>query len=361
LKRCVIAVPHSHTWFWTQVCLSCLERFPPAAEGVECRVVVVDCSPWSPAIRGITDTRLGEKVTVIDNPKPNKYHASGLDTVVERFDCDYLFTLETDVAVLRPDWLPWFVAQLERNPDWFAVGHFHHEGFVNPSCTLYRAWLLRSMAEWCRANDSDVMRWGPDFSLSETIKEPAVAASVRGPFAEKRGWPQGTRLREPPTGQLKGYGWYEPGQALYHWCREDGDRGYLACPTFDTFKDGDPGWPIHTYYGQDMPEGRPYELRELFDAGPYACHFWRGTGALNVLKHKIDYDPKEYQFLEYCLPREARFWSQAVDPGVQKDTLALIHKHGWHVTGCMTPEVTDRDRMAVRLVEDQYRKGGVPL
>lgn len=369
MKRVIVAVPHSHSWFWTQTCLSCLLRYPPAAPGCDVKIVAVDNSPWSPSFLGLERTRLGKGVHFVANTKPNKFHASALDLVVELdegghifFDggppCDYLFTLETDVAVLRHGWLAWFVDHLERYDNWFAVGHWHHEAFINPSCTLYRGKVLRDMAAWCRSNTNPECRWGPNFEFAALIDPPDNQASIRGPFAEKRGWPEGTQLREPPSGQCKGAGWYEPGQALYAWARDKDDLGYFACPTFDRKRD--PGWPIHTFYGRDMPEQREYELSELFDAGPYACHFWRGTGALNILKHP-DVDWKEAEFRNYCLPREARFWLQAVDADVREQTLALIRKHGWHTENCFGGPATDRDREAVRVVEDAYAKGGVRI
>lgn len=360
MKRVVVVVPHSHSWFWTQTCLSCLRRYPPVAKGCEVLTVVVDNScDWSPSILGVTGTKLGDGLTVVDNPKPNKFHASGLDAVVEQFDCDYLMALETDVAVLRHGWLQWFMDHLESYQHFAMVGHWHHEAFINPSCTLYRASVLRDMLKWCQANTSDDCRWGQHFEKVKTMDTQAESISVRGPFAEKRGWPEGTVLREPPSGQCKGPGWYEPGQALYAWARHNGDLGYLAVPTFDVFRSV--GWPVHTHYGVNTPENREYELSELFGAGPYACHFWRGTGALNILKH-CDVDLiLEPQFRDYCLPREARFWLQAVDQDVREETLDLIRNHGWHTKGCMTDAVTDRDIDGVRVVEECYARGGVVI
>jgi hypothetical protein len=321
--------------------------------------VVVNNSPWSPAVKGVTETRLGDGVTVYENPKPNKYHASALDAVVETFDFDYLMTLETDVCVLRPDWLQWFIDQLERDPHWYAVGHWHHEQFINPSCTLYRAGPLREMLAWCKANESDVMRWGPRFEKEQVLLPQSAAASIRGPFAERRGWPEGTALREKPTGQEKGPGHYEPGQALYHWARNDGDRGYLACPTQTAWRKLH--WPYQTLYGDhhELPD-RELELSELFGSNFYACHFWLGTGSLNIIKHP-DLGVQCAESREYGLPRESRFWKQAVDQDVQDATLALIRKHGWHTESCFGGPVNDRDREAARLVEEMYARGGVRI
>src|SRR5882724_955958 len=183
MKKIVVAVPHSHSWFWTQACVSSLVRCPPRADGFAVVVAVVDNSPWSPAIKGVTETRLGEYVRVVPNHKSNKFHASALDCVVETMDFDYLMALETDVLALSPGWLQWFVDQM-RGTD-FAVGMWHHEQFVNPSCTLYRGSVLKDMMKWCRGDMyidcgkgsqgifhsicDDELRWGPGFTKTAPL------------------------------------------------------------------------------------------------------------------------------------------------------------------------------------------------
>ena len=352
--KIVLVIPHSHSWFWTQSCVAALAKYPPIASGVTVEIVIVNNSPWSPAIRGITDTRLGEGVTVIDNHKPEKYHASALDCIIEKFDFDHLFAWETDVLPLRPDWLTWFMDQMRPND--YAVGHWHHEQFINPSCTLYRGSVLRKMVEWCKENNlDDLQYWGGGFEKTQRMARNQFLSM--GPFAEKRGWPEGTKLRNQPTGQTKGPGWYEPGQALYHWAN---DKGYThtVCPTMTRHQR--PGMPTQTFYGPvaDIPD-RDLEYAEMQGAAR-TVHLWGGTRALDVLKHKV-----ECQFVAtytpFWLEREARFWRDSVPADVQAITLDLIRKYGWHTTGCGTPEVTERDWYAAKFIQGHYAKGGVVI
>ncbi len=365
MLKIVVAIPHSHTWFWTQTCLACLQRNPPQAEGCEVSIVVVDNSPWSPAIRGITDTVLGDRVAVRNNYKTNRFHASALDCIVEQDDFDLLMALETDVMVLHPGWLQWFMDQLK----WadYAVGAWHHEGFINPSCTLYRGCVLREMLEWCK-KQGDVLRWGDQFERSAPLdnnlplnENPAQALQdikgwIAGPFAEKRGWPVGTVLRERPSGQLKGAGWYEPGQQLHHWAVE-ADRTYTVCETLTTDVNN---VPVQTLYGSTMPDPqRQLEAVELF-GNAYAAHLWGGTRALDILKH-----PVTCGFVKANTPtwlaREARFWRHVVPPEVQRQTLDLIRKWGWHLTGQGNDVAGGdyRDRAAVEFIRACYEEGGV--
>lgn len=361
MKLCLVAIPHSHTWFWTQSCVSALTRYPPRAEGVECHIVVVDNSwDWSPAIRGVEETKLRKRVSILRNTKPRKFHASGLDCVVENYEFDYLMALETDALVLRHGWLEWFLGQMGDNTS--AVGHYHHEGFINPSCTLYRGSVLREMSAWCKANNEPVQNWGESFGNTRFLKVDGGEdmVSLQGPFAETRGWPPGTVLKQQPSGQCKGPGWYEPGQALDHWAGEKGWAG-VVCPNVTTFLQ--PGLPTQTLYGITEDPRRNLEVQEMLDGQAYACHFWGGTRALDLLKHPVT-DGFVLANMPFWLEREARVWNTVVPGDVRAETLALIKKHGWHTRGIAVPgaeAITDRDWEAVRTIEGHYRSGGVSL
>ncbi len=365
MKKVVVAIPHSHSWFWTQTCVASLLRNPPCARDCEVDIVVVDNSPWSPAIKGITHTKLGEGVIFFRNYKSNKFHASALDCIVETLEFDYLMTLETDVLALRPTWLQWFLDQLRLSD--FAVGHWHHESFISPCCTLYRGTVLRDMDSWCKAHPSpDALHWGPLFAKTSPLdnnlplsENPAAVLQnlkdwIAGPFAEKRGWPSGTVLKEFPSGQLKGGGWYEPGQQLYHWAVEAGYT-YTICPTMTTNVNN---VPVQTLYGSSMPDpGRQLEAVELFGNAETA-HLWGGTRALDILKH-----PVTCQFVKANTPiwlaREARYWKHVVPEDIQAQTLDLIRRYGWHITGQGTDHITDRDHEAAAFVKECYATGGV--
>ncbi len=389
MKKLVLAIPSSHAWMWLQTCVASLLRNPPKANGVECEIVVVNNSPWSPAIRGLTDTSLSHRrditeypsgvisiptlpnISILENYKSNKFHASALDCIVEKFDFDYLMAWETDVLALRPTWLEWFMSQLK--PTDYGVGHWHHERFLNPSCTLYRGDVLRKMLQWCKTEcPQDCLRWGPRFEnespldnnlpLSENPAEVlrGMKEWICGPFAEKRGWPAGTVLKEGPSGQHKNGGWYEPGQQLHHWAVEAGYT-YTVCPTSTTHKQ--PGMPIQTFYGTrpDFDPGRQLEYAEMATIpDAQTVHLWGGTRALDILKH-----PVTCQFVAgntaFWLEREARFWRDSVPADVQAQTLDLFRRYGFHYRGQGSDHVSDRDREAAEFVKNHYRGGGVNI
>ena len=377
-SKIVVAIPHSHSWFWTSTCVSSLLRNPPKAKGFDVKIVVVDNSPWSPSIKGITDTMLStlDGLEVIQNHKTNRFHASALDCVVEKYEFDYLMALETDVLVLKPDWLQWFVDQMDDGYP-YAVGMWHHEQFINPSCTLYHGDILRDMNDWCKGSDlycevgivpKEELRWGENFSKSQLIKERQPERDYRdwyddniswiaGPFAEKRGFAEGTILKESWSGQLKGPGWFEPGQQLHHWATNEGFT-YTICPTLTTHRID--GLPLQTMYGSTMPDPqRQLEAVELF-GNAYTAHMWGGTRALDILKHDVTCGFVKTN-TPMWLAREARFWKQVVPLEAQEQILELIRKHGWHITGQgnNVPGGNERDREAARFVRECYREGQV--
>lgn len=368
MKKIVCVIPHSHAWFWLQTCVSSLQRNPPCAKDYNVEIVVVDNSPWSPAIRGISDTSLGSAVTIVPNTKSNKFHASALDCVIDSFDFDLFMALETDVLALRPDWLQWFVDQLRESD--FAVGHWHHEQFVNPSCTLYRGSVLRDMMSWCKTSaPQDELRWGKDFSLTAPLdanlklnENPAAILQnlkewIGGTFAEKRGWPEGTVLKESPSGQFKGPSWYEPGQQLHHWAVE-ADYTYTVCPSLTTKRADD--MPLQTLYGATMPDpGRQLEAIELF-GNARTAHMWGGTRALDILKHEVTCGFVKAN-TPFWLAREARYWRHVVPEAIQQQTLELIREYGFHITGQGTDHISDRDREAAEFVRACYAEGGVVI
>jgi len=362
-QKVVVAIPHSHTWLWTQTAVAALAKYPPVADGWEAEIIVVDNSEWSPAIRGVTDTRLGDGVTVVTNTKPEAFHGSALDFVVETIDFDYLMAMETDVCPTSPKWLEWFTGQME--PGVFGVGYWHYEQFLNPSCTLYDGEVLRAMSKWCRQNRMDVMRWGDRFEKAECLDRrrfwkdylPAeYVESIAGPFAEVRGWPEGTVLTERPSGQSKGPGWYEPGQSLYHWAVEHGHRAQ-RCVAVTANADG---IPRGTFYGCEAPPPCD-DWGAICASEAVAVHFWGGTRSLDMVKRDVT-DETTRRYAETWIRREAAIWRQVVPADLQAQAVDLMKRYGWHYRDWLTGGDVQPEQLAgVETVLGIYRSAGVPI
>lgn len=342
MKKVLIGVPVSHTFFWPGICVSALQRFTTGVSDVEVEIVVVDNSwDWSAAARSVED-----RVRVVQNPKVIKWHGSALDYLIETEEFDYLFAMESDVLILRDGWLSWYLEAAQ--PKDFAVGAWHHEQFINPSATLYAREALKKMFAWCWANESDEAHWGPNFEQVRKVDPNEMAA--RGPFAERRGWAPGTVITPSPSGQLKGPQHYEPGQQLFHWAVNAG-HAYSVLPTL-TERDEQRQIPIGTYYGPSRGEA-------------YAVHLWAGTRALDLLKHPVE-DPCVRDNMSFWLQREAQIWLQYVPQDLQERTLRLIKDYGWRLQdhGSLPKaqfggHPARHFEEAVTLIESHYRAGGI--
>ena len=350
--KVVIAITIAHTWLWNDICLSQLLKFDPGISNI--RVVIVSNAwDWCPSMANMVDLAAQDDlpfpIEVVQNDRASKWHGTALDYVVEYYEADYLFTMEPDVLVLSDDWLKWFVEKMELHyitpadplAPCFSVGHWHGEGFINPSATLYRMDALKKALGEFRGNKDPQMYWGPDFSRSENI----LAHYDRflddvGPFSEKRGWLPGTKLKGPiPSGQMRGPGWYEPAQQVHHWAVEEG-YSYVPVPCRHDIH-SERAIPVGTFYGAE-PDF-------------YVVHLWGGTRALDLLKHPVS-DPTVSNNMEFWLKREAELWKEIVPKERQEITLRLMREKGW-----FNRLMTDREEAAVRTIMGHYEKGGVVL
>lgn len=342
--KVVVAIPHSGSWFLTQICLQSLRNCPPMLNGVKAKIVVIDNS-WdtSPSIRGVTDTMLDKDVWVYQNPRKTRTHGGALDLVVELENPDLLVTLETDVTATNPGWLEAFVMRM-RSTD-FVVGGWHEvEKFANPSCAVYRGSVLQEMAAWSAKNDSTLLRWGLNFEKANAMPEQEWLDRT-SPFGERRGWPFGAQLKVPPRMQEGGPGWYEPGQQLFHWAIDAGYT-YSVMPSATEYGGFDGRIPIGTFYG-------PREAA-------WAVHWWAGSRGLTTMfapPESPDWtDPCIVNNRDYWFRREAIQWLQSVPVPVQRETIKLIRRHGWRLG-----EVSERNQQAIEHAEDVYRSAGIDL
>ena len=354
--KVIIAIPVAHSWLWQDSCLSQILKFDPSVANIQV-VIVSNSHDWSPSIANMVDLAAQDDlpfpIEVAMNDRHAMWHGTALDYVVEYYDADYLFTMEPDVLVLSDGWLEWFMKLSQKNDreyyqdplvqrKCFSVGHWHGEGFINPSATLYRMDLLKDAMKEFKANQDPNMYWGPNFERSENI----LAHYERfledvGPFSEKRGWPPGTKLKGPtPSGQMRGPGWYEPAQQVHHWAFEKGYT-YVSVPCRHDIHP-ERAIPVGTFYGEEPDDF-------------YLVHVWGGTRALDLLKHPVS-DPTVSNNMQFWLEREAQIWKQVVPKERQEITLRLMREKGW-----FNRPMTEREEQAVRIIMGHYENGGVTL
>jgi len=314
MSKVAIGIAHGHAAKWLQTSIYSLQR---TKNKTKADIYVAHTWPGYPSIKGITETPLGEGVTVFDCKLRRQSHATGLDEILDLIadrDYDYFFAMEDDCMAVKDGWLDWYVNFLEADPKIGMAGFFWIEGNnhynINPSATLYRKDMLLQYHKEVRENNEG-MFWHPRGNRSETdggmdsnIKD------VAGVFSETRG------LKNPSPQQkeeiLKGVpqaAWFEPGAWLYY--RSIGDYHSVRVPVEHVYMQ---------YKGGRAPEGTYYGSK----AEPCMIHWWGGTRTWDHLKH-----PVTDRFVGGCSPqwidREHSIWMQVV-PVEYRMKMDEIHK-----------------------------------
>ncbi len=356
--KIVVAIPHQLTWFWTQTCIAALKRHT----SLPIEIVVVD-NGWdhSPSIRGITQTRLGEGVRVLNADSLAVYtHSTALNQAFrETWPMDYFVSLDSDCVITKDGWLEDALTRLR--PTDFATGAWHPEGGVTCSFALYRGEAIKAMADASAADPDRQLHWGENFEktalVSDThrgFSQAAVDELLSGPFSNVRGFLPGTVMKETPTGQRKGPGWYEPAQMFHYWAVQNGWT-YTACPARIIY-DAPKGIPTGMFYGVDQDSGLDYDQARV---ACWAVHFFGGTRAWDFLNPRggnLD-DSAIVNNMAFWIEREAGWWLHVVPEDVRTVTLDLIRKYGF-ATGTPRP---DAPPDAIERIKSWCRAGGVAL
>jgi len=313
MSRVAIALSHGHAAKWLQVIINSLKTMD---NDIEADIYVAATWPGHPSIEAITETALGEDVTVMDCIRRRQSHATGLDEILELIwddDYQYMFCTETDCLATKPGWLDWFVQQIESKENCGMAGFFWNEGTnhynINPSATLYDVNMLKKYHKECTDNNEGIF-WHPRGNRADT--DPGMDSNIKvvaGVFSETRGIkdPNPRQKQEIEKGVPQA-AWFEPGAWLYY--RSLGEYEHVAVPVDHIYQ---------KWAGGRAPEGTYYGGK----ANPYFVHFWGGTRAWDHLKH-----PVSDRFVKGCSPqwldREHRVWEQTV-PEEHKKIIGKIY------------------------------------
>ena len=305
-KRVAIALAHGHTAKWLQILVNSLKKY---SNETTYDIYIACTWPNHPSIKAITETTLGENITLIPCTRRLYSHAVGLDEILDHIwdmGYEFMFCCETDCQAMQNGWLDWYVNQMS-NPNVGMAGLFWNEGNnhynINPSATIYRMDMLKEYHKEVRANKEGIFyhprgnKHETDGGMDTNIK------NVVGAFSETRG------IKNPNPEQeaqiLKGVpqaSWFEPGSLIYYNSLGKYEHVKILCDH------------IYTSFGRHQaPEGTYY-------GGKNDCkflHYWGGTRCYDFLKH-----PVNDHFVKECAPlwlkREHAIWMQYVPEEFRK-------------------------------------------
>ena len=280
----------------------------------EADIYVAATWPGHPSIKALTETPLGDNVTVMDCVRRKQSHATGLDEILELIwdkGYEYMFCTETDCRAMKPGWLDWYIQQIESKPNVGMAGLFWKEGTnhynINPSATLYRVDMLKKYHTEVTDNNEGVF-WHPrgnktdtDGGMDSNIKD------VAGVFSETRGIKDPTPAQKQQIEQgVPQASWFEPGSWLYY--RSIGEYEFVAVPNDHIYQQ---------WGGGRAPEGTYYGSK----ADPWLIHYWGGTRCYDWLKHPIN-----DRFVLGCVQgwtiRENNVWKATVPEEYQQ----IVHE-----------------------------------
>lgn len=306
MSKIAIAMAHGHATKWLQVVIHSLKTMK---NEVEADIFVAHTWPEHPSIKAITETELGEGVTIIDCQKRKTSHATGLDEILEHIadkDYDYMMAVETDCRACQDGWLDWYLKFMSGDDKIGMAGFFWHEGTnhynINPSATLYRKDMLLQYHKECLENDSGVF-WHPRGNRDD--QEPGMDPNIKkvaGAFSETRGIEKASpRQNAEILAGVPQASWFEPGAWLYY--RSLDEWKHVRVPV------------DHVYIffgGHKAPEATYYNGK----SNPMFIHYWGGTRAWDHLKH-----PVNDNFVKSCSPqwldREHMVWEQTVPENIR--------------------------------------------
>ena len=301
MEKVAIAIAHGHCPKWLQIALHSLQTMKNETES---DIYVAETWPGHNSIRAITETDLGNNVTVIPCERRKHSHATALETILEHIadkGYTYLFAMETDTQAMKPGWLDWYTSFMQNDSRIGVAGFFWHEGDhhynINPSATLYRVDMLLQYHKEARENNEG-MFWHPRGNKPDST--PGMDNTIKdlvGCFAETRGIKNPTPIQEDII--LKGVpeaAWFEPGQWLYARLQGEWKEARVPCEHI-----------YMQYPGHTAPEGTYYGSK----ADAQFIHRWGGTRAYDWKKHRVD----DF-FVKSCasmwIQREDRLWREFV-------------------------------------------------
>ena len=121
-----ILIPNYKTAELTKLCLRLLRKYTDARLA---KFIVIDNDSQDDSLAYLKELswiHLIERPRIIDEP-PVMSHARALDLGLTQVDTPYVLSIHTDTLVKHPRWLPFLIAQIEKNPAIGGVGSWKLE------------------------------------------------------------------------------------------------------------------------------------------------------------------------------------------------------------------------------------------
>lgn len=106
MRKVSILIPHYLSWKWIAACIHQFKTYPPS---IPHEIIVCDNSMGHPSIKSLTETSLGEGVTIVQGDIQLPSHGHGYEICSSVADGDWYFTAENDSFPTRHGWFEEYV------------------------------------------------------------------------------------------------------------------------------------------------------------------------------------------------------------------------------------------------------------
>jgi hypothetical protein len=145
MKKVSIIFSHFVTFRWTAITVHFLKKYPWPCEW---EMLVANNSPDHPSIQVLTETELGDGVTIIEGERDFPSHGRGNDLCLERATGSHVFFTESDAFANKDGWTDEYI---RLSGDFQLIGPEIPQGsgkYIHPAGSLYDRQVFDAMKEW---------------------------------------------------------------------------------------------------------------------------------------------------------------------------------------------------------------------
>jgi hypothetical protein len=293
VKLVSILIPHFKTWRWTSACIHLFKHY---GFSLPYEIIVCDNSPGHPSIKCLTETELGEGVTIVEGQADFPSHGKGYFKAYQKAQGDWIFTAESDSFPTRHGWGEGYIKAAEHHDFIAPLMPMAAGAYGHPAGALVKRNVLDAHQEWRNAQKEWL--FVPDGARAFKYSDEGYHLVVKEDTLCLKDWPPGhdsllksielwrddvgpwQEMRSFDDDNFKTYGqrtgiqnWqpagknhhlrigYEPGQHLWYFAKSHGVKCMEA--------------PLHIEW---MP-GRTGQQASYSDVFGGFRHVWAGTSA----------------------------------------------------------------------------------
>lgn len=147
MKLVSILIPHFKTWRWTSACIHLFKHY---GFSLPYEIIVCDNSPGHPSIKCLTETELGEGVTIVDGQADFPSHGKGYFKAYQKAQGDWIFTAESDSFPTRHGWGEGYIKAAEHHDFIAPLMPMAAGAYGHPAGALVKRSVLDAHEAWRR-------------------------------------------------------------------------------------------------------------------------------------------------------------------------------------------------------------------